>query len=86
MVFDGLIGPWGALHRLLSEPVEQFAAGSRGAAIEAEDELVEIHLQVFVFDPALMRAEQPSFQERRNPVCLGQRVTAVQLRAELSFA
>jgi hypothetical protein len=45
------------VHRLLEQPVEEQAAVLRGAAVEAEGELVEVVVELLRPDGALMRAE-----------------------------
>lgn len=50
----------------------------RSAPIKAENELIEISLQVLPGDPALMGAEKPSLEKRRHAMCLWQRVFAEQ--------
>src|SRR6516165_1185152 len=52
------------LYSLLGQAIEQFAARSRRAAVESEAELV----QVIVANRTLMRAEQPSLQQRDHAV------------------
>ena len=42
------------------DSVEEQASAARAAAVETEDELVEILIEVIGLDRALVRAEQPS--------------------------
>jgi hypothetical protein len=42
------------------QPVEDQASAARSAAVEAEDELVEVALQVCLVDRPLVGTEQPS--------------------------
>ena len=52
---------------LLREPVEEFAAVTRRAPVEAERELVKVVVQVSASDGPLMSPEQPALQERDDP-------------------
>src|ERR1017187_8711503 len=53
---------WLSLNGLLRQSIEQFAAWRRGAAVEAECELVEIIVQVLGRHCALVCSHQPAFQ------------------------
>src|ERR1017187_482056 len=53
---------WLSLNGLLRQSIEQFAACRRGAAVEAECELVEIIVQVLGRHCALVCSHQPAFQ------------------------
>ena len=70
---------------LLNESEEHLAAMPRPTPIEPERELVEVVIQMRVADPTVMRAEQPSFEQRDHPVDSreqlgGQGVLAAQIR------
>ena len=52
----------------LQEPEEQQAALVCGAAVEPEDELVEVGLEVIGLDSSLVGALQPSFGQAEQPV------------------
>ena len=56
------------LDGLLEESVEEEAAVTRAAAVEAEGELVEVVVELLRADGALVGAEQPAFQKRGDPV------------------
>ena len=49
--------------RLLKQPIEQEAARARGAAIEAEHEFIQIGVQLLGLNRAVMRAENPAFDQ-----------------------
>ena len=51
---------------LLEQPVEEQTSVARCPAVETKRELVEVVGQVRSFWPALMGAEQPSLEERRD--------------------
>ena len=59
---------WRDLNGLLSQTVEQFSSRGGGAPIEAEREFVEIVFEVFWGDASLMRAQQPTFEQRDDPM------------------
>ena len=59
---DLAIGHGGDLRGLLNQPVEEKTASPGMPTVEAERELVEVVVQMFVTDRALMRAEDPAFQ------------------------
>lgn len=63
---EGLVGRRRDRDGLLNEPVEQLAAAARVAPVETEGEFVQIVVQVLRTDPALMRAQQPAFQQRHD--------------------
>ena len=63
--------------RVLQQSVEQRSASERVATVEPERELVQVCLQVLVLHPALMDAQQPAFEQRRDPVHPGQQVVDV---------
>ena len=54
-----MVADWLVDDRELEHPVEQQAAASRAATVEAEDELVEVARQMGVLDGALVGAEEP---------------------------
>lgn len=54
--------------RLLGEPVEEQPAGLWAAAVESECEFVEVVVDLLVLDAALVRADQPSLEERGDVV------------------
>src|SRR5262245_28497174 len=56
------------LHRLLEQPVEEQAALLRAAAVEPERELVEVVVELVWAGGALVGAEQPALEERRDAV------------------
>src|SRR5712691_3512847 len=62
-----------ALDRLLEKPVEEEAALARTAAVEAEGELVEVEVELVRPGGALVGAEQPALEQRRDPVDAGHR-------------
>ncbi len=53
---------------LFDQPVEEHAPMRRLAAVKPEREFVEIGLQVFFFERALMRAHQPALNQRGDAV------------------
>src|SRR3972149_9722163 len=53
-------------HRLLDQTIEELAAAARAAAIEPKGELVEVVVEMFERDPAMVRAEQPALEGRRD--------------------
>src|SRR6266536_638401 len=56
------------LDGLLEQAVEEQAAMSRAAAVEAERELRQVVVQVPGADGALVGAEQPTLEQRGDPV------------------
>ena len=57
---------------MLDQPGEAVADGLGGAAVEAEDEFVEVALQVLGPDGAVVGAEQPAFGQAEDEVDGGQ--------------
>ena len=49
---------------LLEQPVEQLAPAARFAPVEAEDELVEIGIQMLQADRALVSRHEPALEQR----------------------
>jgi len=60
------------LHRMLDQAGEAVADGLCFPAVEAEDELVEVALQVLGPDRAVVRAEEPALGEAEDEVDGGQ--------------
>ena len=58
-------------HRLLRQAKEKLAAAFRSAPVEAEGELIQVVVEVFVTDRALVGPHQPAFEERENEVDAG---------------
>ena len=56
---DSIAGNGAGLEALLEQAEEKLAAAARATPVEAEDELVEVALQVRLVDRTLMRAQQP---------------------------
>jgi len=56
------------LYGLLEESVEEEAAVTRAAAVEAEGELVEVVVELLRADGALVGAEQPALEQRGDAV------------------
>jgi hypothetical protein len=56
----------------LEYAIEDKAAATGSAAVEAEDELIEVAGQVGLFHRALVGAEQPPLDERSHAVHAGQ--------------
>jgi len=54
--------------RLLHQAVEESSTGPGTAPIEAKDEFVQIIVQLLLFDPALMDAQEPAFEQSRHTV------------------
>ncbi len=48
---------------LLNQAVEQHPARTRGTAVEAEGEFVEVVVYMAGMDSAVMRAKQPAFEQ-----------------------
>ena len=61
----------------LEQPVEDQAAASRAAPVEAEHELIQVTLQMRFLDRALMRTQQPPLGQRGDPVHRGQQLARV---------
>ena len=59
---------WVNLSGLLKQSKEQFATRTRRSTIESKRELVEVIVKVLSTHGTLMRAKQPSFQQRCNTV------------------
>ena len=57
---DAAIGGWRGFDGVLDQPGEAVAEGLGVAAVEAEDEFVEVALEVLGPDGAVVRAEQPA--------------------------
>src|SRR6266511_6140020 len=53
---------------LLEQAVEEQAAAARAATVEAEDELVEVEVELPLAHSSLMGAEQPALEQRRDAV------------------
>jgi len=71
----------------LEETVEHEPAAAGAAPVEAEDEFVQVRLQVRVVDRTLVCAEQPASGERGHPVHAGQQhvgVVTAQARGALA--
>jgi hypothetical protein len=69
---DAAIGRGRGYEGVLDQPCEAVADGAGLPAIEAEDELVEVALQVLGPDGAVVRAEQPALGEAEDEVDGGQ--------------
>jgi len=61
----------------LHDPVEDQSAARRTAAVEAEDELVQVALQMGLVHPALVSTQQPPLGQRGDPVHGGQKLTGI---------
>ena len=61
----------------LHGPVEDQAAARRAAAVEAEDELVQVALQMSLVHPALVNTQQPPLGQRGDPVHGGQQLAGI---------
>jgi hypothetical protein len=61
----------------LQHPVEDHASAARPTSVEAEDELVEVTLQVRLVDRTLVGAEQPSLGQRGDAMDSGKQLTRV---------
>ena len=68
---------WRDLNGLLGQTVEQFASRGGGSPIKAEREFVEIVFEVFVSDAPLMRAHQPTLEQRNDPMHSRQQMLGV---------
>ncbi len=66
-VADRLVG-----HRALEDAPEHQAAAPAGAAVEPEDELVEVAREVSGVHGALVCVEQPALGQRGDPMDAGQ--------------
>src|ERR671915_698813 len=69
---EGAVGSGRDLHAMLDQPSEAVADALGGAAVEAEDELVEIGRQMLLGDGAVMGTEQPALGETEHQVDGGQ--------------
>jgi len=56
---------------LLSEPVEELAAALRLSAVEPEGELVEVVVEMFLADGALVGSQKPALKQGSNTVDTG---------------
>ena len=61
------------LGRLLEQAVEEKPSLARAAPVEAEGELVEVEVELVRPGGALVGAEEPPLQQRRNAVDAGHR-------------
>jgi len=52
------------VHNLLSQSIEQFAAGFGFTAIESKSKFIQVIVQMPLSNRALVGAKQPSFQQR----------------------
>ena len=59
-------------HGLLEQPVEQDSSRARGAAIEAENELVQVGVELGGPDRPLVSTENPALEKRSQPMDPGQ--------------
>jgi len=73
-VDDAVVGDRLDGHRLLGEAKEKLATAFGSSAIEAERELVHVVVKVFPTDRALVRPQQPPFEERDHQVDPGQQL------------
>src|SRR6266511_1950375 len=60
------------LQRACEQAVEAQADAARGSTVEAEHELVEVGVELFVIDAALVGSEQPALEQRGDAVAGGQ--------------
>src|SRR6266436_5703706 len=67
-VDDRHVSAWLHSHCLLHQAKEELPPASRSPTIEAEREFIQIVIQVFQADGPLMRAQQPAFQQRDDPM------------------
>ena len=68
---EALEGAWLAVHCLRKQSLEQQAAVSGVASVEAKDELVEVARQVVGVDRSLRGAEQPALEQRGDAMTPG---------------
>jgi len=61
-------------HGQFEQAIEDQAAAARAAAVEAEDELVEVAGQVGLVDGALVGAQQPALGQGGDAVHAGQQL------------
>ena len=66
--YDGAVGGGWGEDGLLDQAGEAVADALGGAAVEAEDVLVEIGLEMLLADRAVMGAEQPALGEAEDEV------------------
>src|SRR6266508_6639350 len=69
---EGLVRARRGLQRACEQAVEAQADAARGSAVEAEHELVEVGVELFVIDAALVGSEQPALEQRGDAVAGGQ--------------
>jgi len=67
-VNDAAVGGGWGLDGVLDQPSEAVADGVGFPAVEAEDELVEVALQVLGADGAVVGAEQPALGQAEDEV------------------
>jgi hypothetical protein len=67
-----LYGLGGVCSVLVSRRWKRRPMAARGSAVEAEHELGEVGVELFVVDAALVGSEQPALERRRDPVAGGQ--------------
>ena len=65
---DQVIGYGADGDGLLRETEEKFASAFRFSAIEAEGEFIQVVVEVFAADRALVGSQKPAFQERKDSV------------------
>jgi hypothetical protein len=58
-------------------PVEDHPSAARSTSVEAEDELVEVALEVRLVDRPLMGAQQPSLGQRGDAMDCGEQLARV---------
>ncbi len=63
-------------HRLLNQTVEKLAAGTRCATVKAKGKLVKIVIEVRRSHRALVRSDEPAFQQRGHPICQRKKILA----------
>ena len=61
-------GDWPGNHGLLHEAAEYQSAAVRGAPVESECEFLQVRLEVGRHNGALMRAQEPAFEETDDAV------------------
>src|SRR5438128_3865954 len=61
---ESLEGDGVELDRLLEQAVEDEAAVAGAAAVETEDELLQVAIELARLDAAVVGAEQPTFEQR----------------------
>src|SRR6266511_4421106 len=65
------------LNCLLCQTEEQFSPRGRLAPVEAKRELIQIILEILMSNGALMRAQQPTLEQRNDPMYSGQQMLGV---------